>query len=144
MDTKLSTSDVRKEFPIFDKKGVFWFLGLTFGLTWLIDLAIYLRGGLSSPGWPFSLQLSMLMPAFSVILLGLFFTPPEPHLLQAACRVGTLVPILLPALHADHRHRHLRDRNSGRHCLFHPARPHLAGQRRQPGPTSAGGHGFIR
>lgn len=78
MDTKLSTSDVRKEFPIFDKKGVFWFLGLTFGLTWLIDLAIYLRGGLSSPGWPFSLQLSMLMPAFSVILLGLFFTPRSP------------------------------------------------------------------
>jgi hypothetical protein len=28
---------------MFDKKDVFWFLGLTFGLTWLIDLVIYLR-----------------------------------------------------------------------------------------------------
>jgi len=63
---------------MFNKKGVFWFLGLTFGLTWLIDLVIYLRGGLSGPGWPFAMQLSMLMPAFSAILLGLFFFPGSP------------------------------------------------------------------
>jgi hypothetical protein len=25
---------------MFDKKGVFWFLGLTFGLTWLLDLTV--------------------------------------------------------------------------------------------------------
>ena len=63
---------------MFDKKGVFWFLGLTFGLTWLIDLAIYLRGGLAAPGAPFALALSMVMPAFSAILLGLLFFPQSP------------------------------------------------------------------
>jgi hypothetical protein len=25
---------------MFDRKGVFWFLGLTFGLTWLLDLTV--------------------------------------------------------------------------------------------------------
>jgi len=61
-----------------DKKGVLWFLGLTFGLTWLIDLVIYLRGGLTSPGWYNALWLSAMMPAFSAILLGLFFLPESP------------------------------------------------------------------
>ena len=41
---------------MFDKKGVFWFLGLTFGLTYLIDLVIYLRGGLTGPGWYIALR----------------------------------------------------------------------------------------
>ena len=59
--------------PMFDKKGVFWFLGLTFGMTYLIGLGIYLRGGLTSPGW---------------------YT-----LLQAGCRAGTVVLYLLPAVH---------------------------------------------
>ena len=63
---------------MFDKKGVFWFLGLTFGLTYLIDLAIYLRGGLTGPGWYLALALSGMMPAFSAILLGLFFFPESP------------------------------------------------------------------
>ena len=49
------------------------FLGLTFGLTWLLDLAIYLRGGLATPGMTTLLQLQMLLPAFSAIVLGLFF-----------------------------------------------------------------------
>ena len=57
---------------MYDRKGVFWFLGLTFGLTWLIDLAVYLYGGLSAPGASNFLCLRMLMPAFSAILLGLF------------------------------------------------------------------------
>jgi len=78
MNTKLSIQDVRKELPMFDKKGVFWFLGLTFGLTYLIDLAIYLRGGLTGPGWYLALALSGMMPAFSAILLGLFFFPESP------------------------------------------------------------------
>lgn len=60
---------------MFDKKGVFWFLGLTFGLTYLIDLVIYLRGGLTGPGWYNALALTGMMPAFSAILLGLFFLP---------------------------------------------------------------------
>jgi uncharacterized protein len=63
---------------MFDKKGVFWFLGLTFGLTYLIDLVIYLRGGLTSPGWYSAILLAGMMPAFSAILLGLFFFPGSP------------------------------------------------------------------
>jgi membrane protease YdiL (CAAX protease family) len=63
---------------MFDKKGVFWFLGLTFGLTYLIDLVIYLRGGLTSPGWYNAILLAGMMPAFSAILLGLFFFPGSP------------------------------------------------------------------
>jgi membrane protease YdiL (CAAX protease family) len=63
---------------MFDKKGVFWFLGLTFGLTYLIDLVIYLRGGLTSPGWYHAIWLTGMMPAFNAILLGLFFLPGSP------------------------------------------------------------------
>ncbi len=54
------------------------FLCLTFGLTWLLDLAIYLRGGLQIPGIVAALQLQMLLPAFSAIVLGLFFFPESP------------------------------------------------------------------
>ncbi len=54
------------------------FLGLTFGLTWLLNLAIYLRGGLRIPGIVSILQLQMLLPAFSAIVLGLFFFPESP------------------------------------------------------------------
>ena len=54
------------------------FLGLTFGLTWLLNLAIYLRGGLKIPGIVAILQLQMLLPAFSAIVLGLFFFPESP------------------------------------------------------------------
>jgi membrane protease YdiL (CAAX protease family) len=54
------------------------FLGLTFGLTWLLDLVIYLRGGLGAPGMVTILQLQMLLPAFSAIVLGLFFFPESP------------------------------------------------------------------
>ena len=54
------------------------FLGLTFGLTWLLDLAIYLRGGLAAPGMTTILQLQMLLPAFSAIVLGLFFFRESP------------------------------------------------------------------
>lgn len=54
------------------------FLGLTFGLTWLLNLGIYLRGGLNSLGIVAILQLQMLLPAFSAILLGLFFFSESP------------------------------------------------------------------
>lgn len=63
---------------MFDKKGVFWFLGLTFSLTWLIDLAIFLCGGYDTPAASNALCLHMLMPAFSAILLGMFFFPTSP------------------------------------------------------------------
>jgi hypothetical protein len=40
------------------------FLALTFGLTWLLDLAIYLCGGLAAtPGAVTILQFQMLLPA---------------------------------------------------------------------------------
>jgi hypothetical protein len=35
------------------------FLGLTFGLTWLLDLAIFVRGGLGTPGMLTILQLAI-------------------------------------------------------------------------------------
>jgi membrane protease YdiL (CAAX protease family) len=54
------------------------FLGLTFGLTWMLNLAIYLRGGLGTPGMVSVLQLQMLLPAFSAILLGLLLFPESP------------------------------------------------------------------
>jgi len=54
------------------------FLGLTFGLTYLLNLLIYLRGGLKMTGIVAVLQLQMLLPAFSAILLGLFFFAESP------------------------------------------------------------------
>jgi membrane protease YdiL (CAAX protease family) len=57
---------------------VAWFLALTFGLTWLVDLVLYLRGGLTSPITPLLLQFQMLLPAFSALLLGTFFFKESP------------------------------------------------------------------
>lgn len=78
MTIQSSLSNQGKAFPAFDKKGVFWFLGLTFGLTYLIDLVIYLYGGFTGPGWYYAIALTGMMPAFSAILLGLFFLPKSP------------------------------------------------------------------
>ena len=55
-----------------------WFLGLAFGLTWAIDLVLYLTGGLANPDTKLLLQFQMLMPAFSAMLLGYFFFPDSP------------------------------------------------------------------
>ena len=55
-----------------------WFLGLNFGLSWLVDLVLYLNGGLKSPFTALLLQFQMLMPAFSAILLGAFFFKESP------------------------------------------------------------------
>ena len=52
---------------------VAWFLGLAFGLSWLVDLVLYLNGGLTSPIAKLLLQFQMLMPAFSAILLARIF-----------------------------------------------------------------------
>jgi membrane protease YdiL (CAAX protease family) len=49
------------------------FISLTFGLTWLLDLAVFLTGGLKSSAFMIALQFQMLLPAFSAILLGMFF-----------------------------------------------------------------------
>lgn len=57
---------------------VVWFLILAFGLTWLVDLMIYLTGGLANPGTTLLLQFQMLLPAFSAMLLGTFFFKDSP------------------------------------------------------------------
>ena len=54
------------------------FLGLTFGLTWLLDLLIYMHGGLGTPGSLGVVQVQMLFPAFSAIVLQLFCFPESP------------------------------------------------------------------
>ena len=54
------------------------FLGLTFGLTWLLDLALYLTGGLTNPAVSLILQFEMLLPAFAAMLLGAFFFKESP------------------------------------------------------------------
>lgn len=51
------------------------FLGLTFVLTWLLDLLIYIHGGLGMPGAINVVQVQMLFPAFSAIVLGICFFP---------------------------------------------------------------------
>jgi membrane protease YdiL (CAAX protease family) len=55
-----------------------WFLGLTFGLTWLADLVLYFNGGLTSPVTSLLLQFQMLLPAFSAMVLGLFLFKESP------------------------------------------------------------------
>jgi membrane protease YdiL (CAAX protease family) len=54
------------------------FLILTFGLTWLVDLVLYLNGGLTNPGTTLLLQFQMLLPAFSAMVLGAFFFKESP------------------------------------------------------------------
>jgi hypothetical protein len=63
-------------------KQVGTFIGLTFGLTWLLDLFLYLKGGLSNPAVTLTLQFQMLLPAFSAILLGMFFFKDSPIHIQ--------------------------------------------------------------
>jgi uncharacterized protein len=55
-----------------------WFVALTFSLTWLVDLVLYWNGGLTSPVAKMLLQLQMLIPAFSAMVLGLFFFKESP------------------------------------------------------------------
>lgn len=94
---------------------VAWYLGLAFGLTWLLDLTIYLAGGLANPGATLLLQLQMLLPAFSAMLLGAFFFKDSPifyrsnrsasrwfvyfyFLLTALYLVGAIMSLIQPDL----------------------------------------------
>lgn len=54
------------------------FLLVTFGLTWGLDLALALMNGLTNPAISLALQLQMLIPAASAIILGLFFFKDSP------------------------------------------------------------------
>jgi membrane protease YdiL (CAAX protease family) len=57
---------------------VWAYIGLSFGLAWLVDLVLYLNGGLKNPVAGVMLQFQMLMPAFSALLLGVFFFKESP------------------------------------------------------------------
>lgn len=68
---------------VLERKAVNWphvwaYIGLSFGLTWLIDLAIYLNGGLANPAAKLLMQFMMLMPALAAMLLGMFFFKESP------------------------------------------------------------------
>lgn len=64
--------------PYINWTRILQFLGLTFGLTWLVDLVLYLTGGLSNPNTKLFLQFQMLLPTFSAMFLGLFFFKESP------------------------------------------------------------------
>jgi uncharacterized protein len=49
------------------------FLTLAFGLAWLLDLVLWRAGGLRVPAATLALQARMLLPAFSALVLGIFF-----------------------------------------------------------------------
>jgi len=54
-------------------KQVGWFLGLTFGFSWLIDLVLWLAADYGqNTATGMLLQLQMLVPAFCAIVLGMF------------------------------------------------------------------------
>jgi len=58
------------------------FLGLSFGLAWLLELGLYLAGGLGHPGTQAVLQAVMLMPALSALVLGMFVWRDSPLYLR--------------------------------------------------------------
>ena len=64
-------------------KRVGTFVGLTFGPSWLLDLILWLTVGYTSPAAVTLLQLQMLLPAFSAILLGLFVFKDSPIYFRA-------------------------------------------------------------
>jgi len=57
---------------------IIWFLSLNFGLTWLLDYVLYMNGGLTNSGTTLLLQLQMLLPTFSAMVLGTFFFRESP------------------------------------------------------------------
>jgi len=73
MDVKIALSQEKAVTKPVNWFRVAWFLGLAFGLTWLVDLILYVNGGLSNPSVSLLLQFQMLLPAFSAMLLGAFF-----------------------------------------------------------------------
>ena len=76
MQATLSTSATTSSKVNWTQVGAF--LGLTFGLTWLLDLILYLIGGLTAPTATLFLQFQMLLPAFSALVLGAFFFKDSP------------------------------------------------------------------
>ena len=65
------------------RKSVNWphvwaYIFTAFGLAWLMDLVIYLSGGLAGPSTKLLMQIMMLMPALAAMLLGMFFFKESP------------------------------------------------------------------
>jgi membrane protease YdiL (CAAX protease family) len=96
---------------------VWAYIGLSFGLAWLIDLVLYLNGGLANPSTTLMLQFQMMMPAFAAMLLGMFFFKESPiyyqtnrtasrwfiyyyYLMTLAYLAAAVVGLLQPALSA--------------------------------------------
>lgn len=78
MNTEFTSQPVKSVTPAVNWFRVAWFIGLAFGLAWLVDLVLYLTGGLANPNTGLLLQFQMLLPAFSAMLLGAFFFKDSP------------------------------------------------------------------
>jgi membrane protease YdiL (CAAX protease family) len=115
MNTEIVSQPQQTVAPTVNWRRAAWFLGLTFGLTWLVDLALYLTGGLANPGTKLLLQFQMLLPALSAMLLGAFFFKDSPifyrnnrsasrwfvyfyFLLTGLYLVGSIISLIQPSL----------------------------------------------
>lgn len=81
--TSFNPEQITPNTPRVNWPQVGWFLGLTFGLTWLLNLSLYLTGGLANPSAGLFLTFQMLLPAFSAMLLGVFFFKDSPIFYRA-------------------------------------------------------------
>jgi membrane protease YdiL (CAAX protease family) len=57
-----------------DKRGLAWYLGLTFGIVWLMEGWLWTQGGLANPIAQFVLMAVMLVPAVSAFIVRRFVT----------------------------------------------------------------------
>lgn len=77
------------------------FLGVAYGLAWLLEIGLYLAGGLTHPAATVVLQTVMLMPALAAIVLGMFVWRDSPlHLRtnRSASRWFCLYYLLMAAI----------------------------------------------
>ncbi len=90
LETSLSSAEsgLKPALKKVNWKQVGAFLLLTFALTWGLDLFLYLKGGLTNPAVTMALQLQMLLPAFSAMLLGMFFFKDSPIYLRTNRRTS--------------------------------------------------------
>jgi uncharacterized protein len=115
MNTKFILPPATSVTPTVNWFRVAWFLTLAFGLAWLVDLALYLTGGLGNPDTQLLLQFQMLLPTFSALLLGAFFYKDSPifyrtnhglsrwfvyfyFLLTGLYLIGSIISLLQPGL----------------------------------------------
>jgi uncharacterized protein len=82
--------------------GVNWrqvglFLGVTFLLTWLLNFALRQTGGYTGPATLVTLQLMMLIPAFSALALGMFVFKDSPINFRRLSGAGRLFALYVLA-----------------------------------------------